>query len=83
MHPVNFRQLMETRPMRRLAILPLVALLALPLGACSENVGRGAAIGGAGGAAVGAIGSGSILGNAARGAAAGAAGGFIYDQLFD
>ena len=69
--------------MRRLAILPVLALLALPLGACSENVGRGAAIGAAGGAAIGAVGSGSIVGNAAKGAAAGAAGGFIYDQLFD
>lgn len=69
--------------MRRFAFLPLVALLALPLAACSENMGKGAAVGAAGGAAVGAIGSGSILGNAARGAAAGAAGGFIYDQLFD
>ncbi len=69
--------------MRRLMILPVIALLAVPLGACSENVGRGAAVGAAGGAAVGAIGSGSIIGNAARGAAAGAAGGFIYDQLFD
>lgn len=68
--------------MHRLVILPILAVLALPLSACSENVGRGAAIGAAGGAAVGAIGSGSILGGAAKGAAAGAAGGFIYDQLF-
>ncbi len=69
--------------MRRLAVLPILAVLAAPLGACSENMGRGAAIGAAGGAAVGAVGRGSIIGNAARGAAAGAAGGFIYDQLFD
>ncbi len=69
--------------MRRLAALAVLAALALPLGACSENMGRGAAIGAAGGAAVGAVGRGSHNGNAARGAAAGAAGGFIYDQLFD
>lgn len=69
--------------MRRLAVLPLVALLAWPLVACTENVGKGAAVGAAGGAAIGALGSGSIVGGAAKGAVAGAAGGFIYDQLFD
>jgi hypothetical protein len=75
--------LFRSDSMRRLALLPLLALLALPLAACTENVGKGAAVGAAGGAAIGALGSGSILGGAARGAAAGAAGGFIYDQLFD
>ncbi len=48
---------------------------------CSENTGKGAAIGAAGGAGLGALGQGSILGNAAAGAVAGGAGGFIYDQL--
>jgi hypothetical protein len=75
--------LFRSDSMRRLALFPLVALLALPLAACTENVGKGAAVGAAGGAAIGALGGGSILGSAARGAAAGAAGGFIYDQLFD
>lgn len=75
--------LFGSEPMRRVAIFPLLALLAVPLAACSENVGKGAAVGAAGGAAIGALGGGSILGSTARGAAAGAAGGFIYDQLFD
>lgn len=68
---------------RFVSLSVILALLALPLGACSKRVGQGAAIGAAGGAALGAVGSGSIIGNAARGAAAGAAGGFIYDTLFD
>jgi osmotically inducible lipoprotein OsmB len=67
---------------RGLAFLPLLAVLALPLAACTENTGRGAAVGAAGGAAIGALGGGSVVGGAARGAAAGAAGGFIYDTIF-
>jgi hypothetical protein len=55
----------------------------LGVGACSQNTGRGAAIGAAAGAGIGALGPGSILGNAATGAVAGAAGGFIYDQVKD
>lgn len=55
----------------------------LGLGACSGNTGKGAAIGAAGGAGVGALGPGSVLGNAAAGAAAGAAGGYIYDRVKD
>jgi predicted small secreted protein len=34
---------------RGLAFLPLLAVLALPLAACTENTGRGAAAGAAGG----------------------------------
>jgi osmotically inducible lipoprotein OsmB len=48
--------------------------------ACSENTGKGAAIGAAGGAAVGVL-NGGIISKAATGAAVGAAGGFIYDQV--
>ena len=61
------------------------ALLAAAIGVagCSENTGKGAAIGAAGGAGLGALGPGSILGNAAAGAAAGAAGGYIYDKVKD
>ena len=59
-------------------------LLAAPaLAGCDSNVGKGAAIGAAGGAGIGALGPGSVLGNAALGAAAGAAGGFIYDKVKD
>ena len=50
---------------------------------CEGNVGKGAAIGAAGGAGLGALGPGSVLGNAAAGAAAGAAGGYIYDRVKD
>jgi hypothetical protein len=67
---------------RRIAAgLLLVGLLGVS--ACTENTGRGAAIGAAAGAGIGALGPGSILGNAASGAIAGAAGGFIYDQVKD
>jgi hypothetical protein len=76
-------KILRSKPMRRLAILPLLAVLALPVTACTENVGRGAAVGAAGGATIGALSGGSIVGGAAKGAAAGAAGGFIYDRLFD
>ena len=62
-----------------------MAILAAGLGAagCDSNVGKGAAIGAAGGAGLGALGPGSVLGNAAAGAAAGAAGGYIYDRVKD
>ena len=53
---------------------------ALALSACG-NTGKGAAIGGAAGAGIGALSGGSILGNAATGAVVGGAGGFIYDQV--
>lgn len=70
------------RTPRHLLLAGLV--LAIPaLAGCDSNVGKGAAIGAAGGAGVGALGPGSVLGNAALGAAAGAAGGFIYDQVKD
>lgn len=61
------------------------ALLAcgLAVAGCSGNTGKGAAIGAAGGAGLGALGPGSVLGNAAAGAAAGAAGGYIYDRVKD
>ena len=69
----------RTRPTLAAAVLAAV----LGLAGCTENMGKGAAIGAAGGAGLGAVGPGSILGNAAAGAAAGAAGGFIYDQVKD
>ena len=75
-------KVLRSKPMRRFATLALLAVLALPVTACTENVGKGAAVGAAGGATIGALGGGSILGGAAKGAAAGAAGGFIYDKLF-
>ena len=67
----------------RQAIAGLALAGALALAGCSESTGKGAAIGAAGGAGLGALGPGSILGNAAAGAAAGAAGGYIYDQVKD
>jgi hypothetical protein len=57
-------------------------IAALALSACG-NTGKGAAIGAAAGAGVGALGAGSVLGNAATGAIVGGAGGFIYDQVKD
>lgn len=69
--------------MRRLALMLVVAALAVPVAGCTENVGRGAAVGAAGGAAVGILSGGGVVSSAAKGAAAGAAGGFIYDTLFD
>ena len=64
--------------------LLVMALLGAPLAlsACG-NTGKGAAIGGAAGAGIGALGGGSILGSAATGAVVGGAGGFIYDQVKD
>jgi hypothetical protein len=66
----------------RALTMMLVLSLTLLLGACSANMGRGAAVGAAGGAGLGALGVGDgILSNAVKGAAVGAAGGFIYDRL--
>lgn len=64
---------------RWMSVAAVLGLLAAT--GCSENTGKGAAIGAAGGVGLGALGQGSILGNAAAGAVAGGAGGFIYDQL--
>lgn len=68
--------------MRRLIMVAGVLGLALPVLACTQNVGRGAAVGAVGGAAVGVLTGDGVVSSAAKGAAAGAAGGFIYDQLF-
>lgn len=68
--------------MTRPTIAAAIVIATLGLGGCG-NTGKGAAIGAAGGAGLGALGPGSILGNAAAGAAAGAAGGFIYDRVKD
>jgi hypothetical protein len=70
------------RNLRSFAVsLTLVALLAGATTACTENTGRGAAVGAAAGAGLGALGGGGIVSGAAKGAAAGAAGGFIYDKV--
>lgn len=62
-------------------ILPVVALVAmLAVAACTENSGRGAAVGGLAGAGIGAVTAGSILGSAATGAVLGGAGGYVYDK---
>jgi hypothetical protein len=66
--------------MRVFVATMLVASLPV-LSACTENMGRGAAIGAAAGAGLGAVTDRGILGSAAKGAAAGAAGGFIYDMV--
>jgi hypothetical protein len=55
--------------------------LMLATAACSGNTGKGAAIGAAGGAGLGAVTGHGILGSAATGAIVGGASGFIYDQL--
>ncbi len=70
--------------MRRARILLASVTLAALVGttACSQNSGRGAAIGAAAGAGVGLL-NGGIIRNAAVGAGLGAAGGFIYDQVRD
>lgn len=70
-----------TLPIKRRWMGAAAAMALLVSAGCSENTGKGAAIGAAGGAGLGALGHGSILGNAAAGAVAGGAGGFIYDQL--
>jgi hypothetical protein len=66
------------------AVLLAGALFATCLGttACTENTGKGAAIGAAAGAGLGVL-NGGIIRNAATGAALGAAGGYIYDQVRD
>lgn len=47
--------------------------------ACTESVGRGAAVGAAAGAGLGALHGGGLVRNAATGAVVGAAGGYVYD----
>jgi osmotically inducible lipoprotein OsmB len=66
----------------RALVASSLLVAALTLSACG-NTGKGAAIGAAAGAGVGALGGGSVLGNAATGAVVGGAGGFIYDQVKD
>jgi len=65
----------------RTLLIALILPALLLLGACSENMGRGAALGAATGAGLGVLGHGGIVSGAAKGAAVGAAGGFIYDHL--
>lgn len=69
--------------MRRMKLtLGALAIAAVAVtGACTKNTGRGALIGGAAGAGLGALSGRGILGSAATGAVAGGAGGFIYDQV--
>jgi osmotically inducible lipoprotein OsmB len=69
--------------MRKLRILASVLVLGGMLGvtACTENTGKGAAVGAAAGAGWGLLGGGGVVGNAAKGAAVGAAGGYIYDKV--
>ena len=69
--------------MHKIRTLFAVVLLAVmpALAACTENMGKGAAIGAAAGAGLGAVTGNGIFGSAAKGAAAGAAGGFIYDMV--
>jgi hypothetical protein len=71
--------------MRRVRSWLVAALMAASgtLAGCDSNVGRGATIGAAGGAGLGALGPGSVLGNAAAGAAIGGGAGYIYDQVKD
>jgi osmotically inducible lipoprotein OsmB len=66
------------------AVLVAGVLLAMGLGttACSENMGKGAAVGAAAGAGLGLM-NGGVIRSAATGAALGAAGGYIYDQVRD
>lgn len=68
------------RAMRAFVAAILIALVPV-LSACTENTGKGAAVGAAAGAGLGAVTGNGILGSAAKGAAAGAAGGFIYDMV--
>ena len=71
----------RNKPMRRLTLALALIGLILPVLACTENTGKGAAVGAAGRAAVGVLTGGGVVSGAAKGAAAGAAGGFIYDKL--
>lgn len=68
----------------KLMILPLAALLALPLTACGSSKGERALSGGAIGAGIGAAGAaatgGSVGGGAILGGAAGAATGAVTDE---
>ena len=59
----------------------LAAAVTLGAAACTQNTGRGAAIGAATGAGVGALGGGGVIRGAATGAAVGAAGGYVYDKV--
>lgn len=69
--------------MRVVRTLVAALLLAgsLTIAACTPNTTRGAVLGAAAGAGLGALGHGGIVGNAAKGAAIGGVGGFIYDQF--
>ena len=71
--------------MRKLRAAVAGLLLAGLLGvtACTENTGRGAAVGAAAGAGLGALGHGGIVSGAAKGAVVGGVGGFIYDKVKD
>lgn len=79
---------MASNPRRgRLGAGALAVAGVLALGACENFDGNtrdraltGAAVGAAGGAAVGLL-TGRPVNNAVRGAGVGAAGGFIYDQV--
>ena len=67
----------------RKAVLPIVLIAAVGLGACSQTgkrVGTGAAIGAGVGVVGTAVTGGCIPCGAVVGGAAGAAGGYIYDQ---
>lgn len=69
--------------MRKIRTYLAIGLLAVmpALAACTENSGKGAAIGAAAGAGLGAVTGNGIFGSAAKGAVAGGAGGFIYDMV--
>jgi hypothetical protein len=65
----------------RAILASFLVVATLGTAACTENTGRGAAVGAAAGAGIGALSGRSILGSAATGAAVGGASGFIYDQV--
>ena len=68
----------------KLMILPIAALMALPMTACGNTKGERALSGGAIGAGIGAVGAaatgGSVGGGAILGGAAGAATGAVTDK---
>lgn len=66
----------------RLLAIAFAGLLAIGTTACTENTGKGAAIGAAAGAGAGLL-TGNFLGKTAIGAGVGAAGGYIYDKVND
>ena len=66
--------------LRAYAAGALVAMT-LAVGACTQNTGKGAAIGAAAGAGLGALNGRGIISGAATGAVVGGAGGFIYDKV--